>query len=101
MNITKSHILVKGFKKLTRDYTALGQPMALPGSPSRAFGEVAQGILGLVPALLAPVVLMALELLLRDMFRLDRFLHWLSLGISEAPGVELPLLAAGINLWSS
>lgn len=30
-----------------------------------------------------------------------QILYWLSLGISEAPGVELPPLAAGINLRSS
>lgn len=32
---------------------------------------------------------------------LGQILYWLSLGISETPGVELPQLAAGINLWSS
>jgi len=32
---------------------------------------------------------------------LGQILYWLNLGISEAPGVELPQLAAGINLRSS
>lgn len=41
-----------------------GLAIALPGSPSGAFGGVVQGILDLVPALLAPVEPMALELLL-------------------------------------
>lgn len=38
--------------------------MALLGSPSGAFGGIMQGILDLVPALLAPVELIVLELLL-------------------------------------